>query len=65
MREPVRDFYCKVIGWREDMGNRIVSSDFYGKQLGYYDKATNRTHDFYGRVICSGDGTVGLIMQSN
>ena len=31
MREPVRDFY--------------------GKQLGYYDKATNKTHDFYGRVV--------------
>ena len=29
MREPIKDFYGKVLGWREDKGNRIVASDFY------------------------------------
>lgn len=63
MREPVKDFYGKVLGWREDKGSKILATDFYGKQLGYYDKGRDCTCDFYGRVICSGDGTMGLITQ--
>lgn len=65
MREPVKDFYGKVLGWREDKGSKILATDFYGKLLGYYDKGRDCTCDFYGRVICSGDGTMGLITQGN
>jgi extradiol dioxygenase family protein len=64
MVERVTDFYGKCLGTITDEGNRRVARDFYGKQLGYYDKASDTTHDFYGRIIAHGDATSGLIMSN-
>ena len=38
-KEPVRNFYGKIIGWIEtaNNGDKILR-DFYGKILGKYDK---------------------------
>jgi len=41
-----------------------VATDFYGRRLGHYDKARNKTFDFYGRLVCEGDGTSGLVMNA-
>ena len=64
MREPIKDFYGRVLGWLDDQGDRIIATDFYGRRVGVYDKARNFTSDFYGVRVCSGDGTVGLIMKA-
>ena len=60
MREPIKDFYGRVLGWLDDQGDRIIATDFYGQRVGVYDKAS----DFYGVRVCDGDGTVGLIMKA-
>ncbi len=63
-KEAIREFSGKIIGFREDKGSQIVATDFYGRQLGYYDKSRNETRDFYGRIICSGDATTSLILNA-
>ncbi len=64
MREPIKDFYGRVLGQLEDQGDRIIATDFYGRRVGVYDKARDFTSDFYGVRVCDGDGTVGLIMKA-
>lgn len=61
-KEAVKDFYGKILGYRDDQGSKVTAYDFYNKNLGYYDKSRDKTYDFYNRMICSGDGTMGLIM---
>lgn len=63
-KTPIKDFYGRVMGWIDDQGNQIVATDFFGKRLGHYDKARNKTFDFYGRLVCDGNGTSGLIMSA-
>ena len=63
MREAIKDFYGRVLGFIDDQGDKIVATDFYGVRLGHYDKARDTTFDFYGVRVCSGDGTSGLIMS--
>lgn len=65
MKEPMKDFYGRIMGWLDDQGDKIVATDFYGRRLGYYDKNRNETRDFYGVYVCSGDATSGLIMKAN
>ena len=64
MREPIKDFYGRVLGWLEDQGDRIIATDFYGQRVGVYDKVRDFTSDFFGVRVCDGDGTVGLIMKA-
>ena len=61
-REPIKDFYGKILGWIEtdDQGNK-VAKDFYGKILGKYRKDTNKTYDFYGRILFKGVMTSALL----
>ena len=60
----IKDFYGRVMGSLDDQGNQIVATDFYGVRLGYYDKARNKTFDFYGRLVCEGNGASGLIISA-
>jgi len=55
-REPLRDFSGKIIGWleTEPNGNQALY-DFPGKKLGTYEKNSNMTRDFYGRIIGHGN----------
>jgi len=62
-KERVTDAMGKTIGWLEDDGSKIWASVFTGKRIGFYDKKRGCTCDFYGRKVCSGDGTIGLIMK--
>lgn len=56
MRTAIRDFYGRIIGWvyEDNNGNKKLT-DFQGRVKGKYDKATNTTRDFYGRIIARGD----------
>lgn len=66
MRDNVKDFYGRIIGWRDVQANgNVVAHDFYGKILGNYDKSLNATKDFYGRILTTGDTTAGLILQAD
>lgn len=62
-KEFIKDFYGKVIGSIETMGNKQVARDFYGRVLGTYDPTTNMTKDFYGRVVSRGNTLTGLIYK--
>lgn len=65
MREDIRDFYGRIIGYLDKRPNGdVVAHDFYGRILGTYDKGLNATKDFYGRILTSGDTTSGLVLAS-
>lgn len=61
--EVIRDFYGKIIGYVETLpnGDKIVKN-FYRKVLGRYDKASNTTRDFYGKIVARGDST-GILFR--
>ncbi len=54
-REAIKDWQGKILGWSEWSGSKKWLMDFYGKKLGYYDKSLNKTFDFYGRQVGTGD----------
>ena len=60
-REPIKDWTGKIIGFVEWSGNKKWLSDFYGRRLGYYDRSTNKTHDFYGHMVGQGDIVMTLL----
>lgn len=62
-REPVKDFYGKIIGWVEDDDTVTIVKDFYGKILGRYDKRQDVTKDFYGKIISRGNTVIGLLYK--
>lgn len=53
---PIKDFYGRPLGFIEEdfNGNRQIK-DFYGRIKGFYYKDKNKTTDFYGRPIGTGD----------
>ena len=56
MKTPIKDFYGRIIGWvQEDSNGNKKLTDFRGRINGRYDKATDTTRDFYGRVVAKGD----------
>ena len=64
-KEFIRDFYGRILGSIEtDTNGNKVAKDFYGRRLGTYDKKSNMTRDFYGRIIAKGDQTAGLIWSN-
>lgn len=66
MREDVRDFYGRSLGYLERKPNGdVVAHDFQGRILGSYDKSLNATKDFYGKIVASGDMTGGLILAAS
>ena len=63
MTERITDFYGRCLGTIETdgSGNKTVR-DFYGKVLGFYDKSTNCTKDFYNKVLFRGDMASALLI---
>ena len=62
-RTQVRDFYGRLLGTVEIdtvTGDKVIR-DFYGKIRGYYNKRTNLTKDFYGKIVARGDQT-GMLL---
>lgn len=64
-KENITDFYGRILGTieTEKNGNKIAR-DFYGRYLGKYDKQLNRTEDFYGKILSSGDTLSSLIINN-
>ena len=62
----IKDFYGRVIGYIREEGNgNKTAFDFTRRLLGRFDKSTNMTKDFAGRVIARGDVTQALVYNSN
>lgn len=64
-REPVRDFYKKILGYVDTdtvTGKKTIRT-FGMKIVGYYDPKTNVTRDFYKRIVGTGDLTMMLLQQ--
>ena len=65
MREPIKDFYNRIIGYVDTKPNGDQTGyDFYKRIVGYYDKRANVTRDFYKRIVGRGNMLTGLIMQA-
>lgn len=64
-RNTIREYGGKVIGFidEDDDGNQEARS-FGGKVLGRYDKATNMTRDFGGKVLSIGNTLAALLYQN-
>ena len=63
MVERICDFYGRCIGTIETLGNGDkVVKDFYGRILGGYEKSSNRTKDFYGKILYQGDMASALLV---
>ena len=61
-REVIKDFGGRILGYLEYQSNGdIIVKDFYFKILGKYDKASNTTKDFYGRILFKGNMAASLI----
>ena len=60
--ETIKDFYGRVIGRIrfQDSGIKEIY-DFYGRKLGHYDPNTNKTYDFFDRMIAQGDALTMLL----
>ena len=58
----IKDFYGNIIGVVEELpnGDKLVR-DFNSRLLGSYNKTTNVTRDFYGRIIATGDNSLLLL----
>lgn len=66
MREPIKDFYNRIIGYIETKANGDkIGYDFYLRIVGYYEKSSNLTKDFYRRVVGKGDMLTALIVSAN
>lgn len=64
MKEPLKDFQNRIIGYVETKPNGDkIGYDFYLRIVGYYDKRANLTKDFYHRVVGRGDILSSLIVQ--
>ena len=65
MKEDIKYYYGKIIGYVETMSNNDKRvTDFYGRLLGYYRKYDNTTRDFYNRVVARGDNVAMLFLSS-
>lgn len=63
-KTKVKNFYGRIIGYIETdtvTGNKI-GRNFYNKIIGRYNKAEDKTRDFYNHVISRGDTLTGLIL---
>ena len=67
MKQPVKDYYNRVIGWIDEKPNGDqIGYDYYHRIVGYYEKRTNLTKDYYRRIVGkSGNMLSSLIFQAN
>ena len=66
MREPIKDYYNRIIGYIETKPNGDkIGYDFYLRIVGYYEKNSNLTKDFYRRMVGRGDMLSALIASDS
>jgi hypothetical protein len=65
-RQPVRDFYQRIIGWidTDTITGDQIGRDFYQRIVGYYIKKFNETQDFYKRPRYKGNMLAALIQEA-
>lgn len=64
IRNPIKNEHGKIIGFIEELDNGdLIGKGFYGNIVGKYHKDTNKTHDFYGRIVGKGNILSALIWQ--
>lgn len=64
-KEPIKDFYNRIIGYIETKPNGDkIGYDFYNRIVGYYRSNQNITQDYYRRIIARGDALTGLIFST-
>ena len=55
MRNYITDFGGKILGYTEDYPDKIMIFSFGGKILGIYDKRTDTTREFGGKIVARGN----------
>ena len=61
--ETIKEFSGFVIGYLEHLDNGdVVAKKFSGVVLGRYEKASNATKDFYGRILYYGNVASALLI---
>ena len=61
--ETIKEFSGYVIGYLEHLDNGdVVAKKFSGVVLGRYEKASNATKDFYGRILYYGNVASALLI---
>lgn len=66
MREPIKDYYNRIIGYIETKPNGDkIGYYFYLRIVGYYEKNSNLTKDFYRRIVGRGDMLSSLITSDS
>ena len=60
-REKITDWTGKIIGFKEQSGNRLWLYDFYGRKLGYYDRSTDKTYEWIGKLVSNGNTLMMLL----
>ena len=64
MKEVIKDFYGRIIGYKDTLANGDIRvTGFDGSILGFYRKSQDRTVDFYGRLVAKGN-QVGMLLSS-
>jgi len=62
VRQEYRDRMGKLLGWRIQLGRRILGHIHTGAQVGWYDTVMNETRDQAGRLVGRGDMLAALIV---
>lgn len=63
MRETIREFGGSIIGYLEHESNGdIVAKSFTGRTLGRYERSSDTTKDFYGRILYRGNMAPALLL---
>ena len=60
-RELLRDRYGTIIGQIVHVASKQTLRDRYGYMLGWYEPATDLTHDKYGMIIGRGNTLLTLL----
>jgi hypothetical protein len=61
-RDEIRDGGNRLVGWRQQQGDRIVGYDGLGRIKGSYEPRLNMTKDHLGRLVSRSDTLIALIM---
>jgi len=60
VKETIKDASGKTLGYRVERGPLTIVEDASGKQIGRFDRNTNKTFDKSGKAAYSGDQTSAL-----
>ena len=64
VKETIKSASGKTLGYKVQVGSRLVVQDASGATLGHFDKNVKKTVDKAGRVLYSGDQTSALVGES-